>query len=95
MPAYAATAVFKCNCGAETHVFMECDEGPSGERFRPVYCWRCDDRIGGAPSTRVWSASTAQGARRLRLMGLNDGVGQVPRNPADYKNTQSPIWDVL
>jgi hypothetical protein len=95
MPAYEATAVFKCKCGAETHVFMECDIGPTGDRINSVYCWRCGETAGVVPATRIWSSSTAQGARRLRLMGLHDAMNQVPRNPADYKNTQSPVWDVL
>lgn len=95
MPAYEATAVLKCKCGAETHVFMECDLGPNGDRTHSVYCWRCEERLGTAPSTRIWSSSTAQGARRLRLMGLHDAMSQVPRTPADTKNTPSPAWDVL
>lgn len=94
MPAYEATAVYKCECGAETHVFMECDEGPTGDRTNSVYCWRCEGRLGTARSTRVWSSSTAQGARRLRLMELHD-ASQVPQNPADQTNRQSPVWDVL
>jgi hypothetical protein len=95
MTAYAATAVYECDCGAQTHVFMESDGKPSRAHMKAVFCWKCGEVTGIAPAARVWSSSTAQGARRLRLMGLNDGIGQAPRNPADYRNTQSPAWDVL
>lgn len=85
MPAYAATSTFDCRCGGQTHVYMECDEGPAGDRTHPVYCWRCAEVTGLCPATRVWSASTAQGALRLRLMGLHEAVGQVPEvAPVNY-----------
>jgi hypothetical protein len=95
MSAFAATAVYPCRCGAETHAFMECDGKPNGAGLSYVFCWRCGDEIALVTAKRVWSASTAQGARRHRLMGLNDPIWQNANNPADRTNTQTPVWDVL
>jgi hypothetical protein len=95
MNAFAATAVYPCHCGAQTHVFMECDGKPSGTGLSTVFCWRCGDEIAIVAAKRVWSSSTAQGARRHRLTALNDPVWQVPNGPADQTTTQSPAWDVL
>lgn len=90
---FAATAIYPCNCGSETHVFMECDGHPVGDGLCAIVCWRCGDEVAMVPAKRVWSASTAQGARRHRLMGLNDLFWQVPN--IDQQNTQTPVWDVL
>jgi len=95
MNVFAATAVFPCPCGSETHAFMECDGNPNGTGLSHVFCWRCGEEIASVPAKRVWSASTPQGARRHRLMGLNDPVWQAPSSPADQTNTQSAVWDVL
>jgi hypothetical protein len=95
MNAFAATAVYPCRCGAETHAFMECDGKPNGTGLLCVFCWRCGDEIAIVTAKRIWSASTAQAARRHRLMGLNDPIWQIPNNPADLRNTQTAVWDVL
>jgi hypothetical protein len=63
-----ATGKFFCHCGAETHAVM--DGYQQGTRI--VNCWKCDHAVGLAPATSVWSASTAQGARRKRLHEIHD-----------------------
>jgi hypothetical protein len=70
MTAFAATMAYACPCGATTHVFMECDEGPSAVA---VDCWLCGDALTLVVANRIWSASTAQGACRLRLIGWEAG----------------------
>jgi hypothetical protein len=48
-----------------------------------------------ATASEDYHRPDSQGARRHRLMGLNDPVWQVPKGPADQTNTQSAVWDVL
>jgi hypothetical protein len=70
-----ATGKFFCDCGAETHAVMEGYQ--RGAQI--VSCWDCGHVVGLAPAARVWSASTAQGARRRRLHELHHmAVSGVP-----------------
>jgi hypothetical protein len=89
MTAYAATMAFPCPCGATTHLFFECDEDPT---IAAVDCWSCGHAVGLAVATRFWSASTANGACRLRLIGWDAGHGPLGREPADRETC---VWRVL
>lgn len=89
MTVYAATMAYPCPCGAITHVFLECDEDPA---LAPLICWHCDEAIGLALASRLWSASSANGACRLRLIGWDAGHGRLPRNPADH---EPQVWRVV
>jgi hypothetical protein len=73
MGIFAATAVYPCKCGAETHSYSEFSE-EAAEQVVSIHCWRCDAIISTAPAVRVWSASSAQKARRLRLVDLHGDV---------------------
>ena len=89
MIAYAATMAFPCQCGATTHIFLECDKDPA---IAAISCWRCEEPVALAVATRLWSASTANGARRLRLIGWDAGQGALPRSPSGRK---MHVWRVL
>jgi hypothetical protein len=89
MTAYAATMAYRCPCGATTHIFMECDEGPATV---VLDCWLCGNALALVVATRLWSAATANGACRLRLIGWEAGHRLWPQNPADQV---SQVWRVV
>jgi hypothetical protein len=92
MTAYAATGAYSCPCGATTHIFMECDDAPP---LAAIHCWHCGKPVGRAAASRLWSASTVQGACRLSLIGRQAGPGQTPRNPQDHEVPVTQVWRVL
>jgi hypothetical protein len=74
MNLFTATGKFFCHCGAETHAVMDGYQQGLNPRSQIVNCWKCGHVVGLAPATRVWSASTPQGARRKRLHELHHVV---------------------
>lgn len=90
MTAYAATMAYRCPCGATTHIFPECDEGPP---VVAVKCWLCGEAVGLAMASRIlWSASPPGGACRLRLISCEAGHGPLSLSPAGQKTT---VWRVV
>jgi hypothetical protein len=89
MTAYAATMAYRCPCGATTHLFTECDEGPS---VVAVKCRLCGEAVGLTIASRIWSASTRSGACRLRLISWEAGHGPLSLSPAGQKTT---VWRVV
>jgi len=74
MTLFSATLNYTCYCEAETHAVLDRYQQAVSPKTQIVNCWKCGHAVGLAPATRVWSASTARGARRKRLHELHHFV---------------------
>jgi hypothetical protein len=91
MTAYAATMAYPCHCGAITHIFLECDEDPC---LAAISCCSCGEAVGLALVSRLWSASTPEGACRIRLIGWEAGLS-APRGPPFHEAPELQVWRVV
>jgi hypothetical protein len=82
---------YSCQCGATTHTFIECDERPP---IAGLDCWRCGKTVASVLASRLWSASTPEGACRLRLIGWEAGL-RAPRGPPFHEAPELQVWRVV
>jgi hypothetical protein len=70
MAIYSLTQAHPSSCGSIAHSYVEASDEMDTNTPQAVICWRCKTYVTSVPGLRVWTSSTATGARQLRMADL-------------------------
>lgn len=85
MAILSLTQAHPCKCGSISHSYVEADDDMDANSPQRVMCWRCNTYITSVQGLWIWTSSTANGARQLRMADLQRIFEVKERKPGSRR----------